>query len=392
MMSISNVLVANSAEAISDAGLEHQGIKQPSSQILVQQVHRDDEMGKAIKRQKRQQVGSACPPCAKAKAACDNERPCRRCVRRNKSSLCFSGMPSIQPIGEGTEQIQPLGQLPIQISQDHQGGAHIEGGIKALDSEEAQGIYMLGKMASVPPGVMMQQTTKRRQLGKGKACVNCTRSKAACDEARPCTRCVRLDKKCEPKPVQAQAGARPVQGGMPMIHVEQQELGLSTDGVQPVHSQQFQQQLQSIQQQASHLHQVHMLPPHSQQDHVLLHHHQQHQQQLQLPMHHPQHVLAYMYDNTDQARAHVQSIPPLSAGHAHGHGPAGTNHTSEDNDKNNTRWQDSGAGTAVASPTRMDTYGPTRMDRMYESTAPDRMYDSVGAFSSVGIFIFGTYM
>ncbi len=48
-----------------------------------------DEVGAPAQRKKRQQCAAACIPCAKSKSACDNNRPCKRCMRQNKGKLCF---------------------------------------------------------------------------------------------------------------------------------------------------------------------------------------------------------------------------------------------------------------------------------------------------------------
>jgi hypothetical protein len=49
----------------------------------------DNITGIVVQRKKRQQCAAACIPCAKSKSACDNNRPCKRCMRQNKGKLCF---------------------------------------------------------------------------------------------------------------------------------------------------------------------------------------------------------------------------------------------------------------------------------------------------------------
>eukprot|EP01125_Pyxidicula_operculata_P003648 TRINITY_DN1484_c0_g1_i2.p1 TRINITY_DN1484_c0_g1~~TRINITY_DN1484_c0_g1_i2.p1 ORF type:complete len:309 (+),score=20.13 TRINITY_DN1484_c0_g1_i2:20-946(+) len=43
-----------------------------------------------VKKQRRVHVKSACVPCRQAHAACDEKRPCSRCVKRNHPELCSS--------------------------------------------------------------------------------------------------------------------------------------------------------------------------------------------------------------------------------------------------------------------------------------------------------------
>jgi hypothetical protein len=60
-----------------------------ATMVAQQDNNNDGNSGTVVQRKKRQQCAAACIPCAKSKSACDNNRPCKRCMRQNKGKLCF---------------------------------------------------------------------------------------------------------------------------------------------------------------------------------------------------------------------------------------------------------------------------------------------------------------
>ncbi|KAJ1492245.1 hypothetical protein T484DRAFT_1771864 [Baffinella frigidus] len=128
----------------------------------------DNEDTAAPARKKRQQCAVACIPCSKAKAACDDVRPCSRCIRQNNVSCCVDKAQSWYSAGEN-------GQIPA-------GG------------KRPPGVPAAARDVPLSPAKTAEPASKkRRQLSKGRACLACFRSKTGCDDSRPCARCVRVN-------------------------------------------------------------------------------------------------------------------------------------------------------------------------------------------------------
>jgi hypothetical protein len=117
-------------------------------------------------KKKRRQCSNACLLCARSKAACDDKRPCSRCLKHNDGKLC---------------QERPGSSRYMAANA---GGQNSQNALSGIMQKQR------------PAGVQ-----KRRQIGKGLACLACTRSKTGCDGLRPCARCIRVNKgECVDKP------------------------------------------------------------------------------------------------------------------------------------------------------------------------------------------------
>ena len=53
----------------------------PEKSLIMGESGIEGDEGAAPARKKRQQCAVACIPCSKAKSACDDVRPCSRCIR-----------------------------------------------------------------------------------------------------------------------------------------------------------------------------------------------------------------------------------------------------------------------------------------------------------------------
>ncbi|EKX40943.1 hypothetical protein GUITHDRAFT_142344 [Guillardia theta CCMP2712] len=116
------------------------------------------------RRKRRHQVSIACVVCAKAKAACNDARPCKRCIRLGKEEQCI-------------DSADVRAQWWIQKSR---------GDVAQLPSSTKKSRAVCSALYFHGSSFLQ---SSHFQLPKNVACMACNKAKARCDGCRPCSRC-----------------------------------------------------------------------------------------------------------------------------------------------------------------------------------------------------------
>jgi len=121
----------------------------------------------------------ACIPCRHVKLKCDEQKPCRRCVRHwgyiVANSVCVSWREELRPFDA---------DAPDGVAAGEQ--ADVEG-------EPGQKQLQMGGRAEETAS-QSEAPAKRHQVSR--ACEPCRRKKLKCEDTRPCSRCVRKGTAC----------------------------------------------------------------------------------------------------------------------------------------------------------------------------------------------------
>mmetsp|Transcript_26300 Transcript_26300/g.86418 ORF Transcript_26300/g.86418 Transcript_26300/m.86418 type:complete len:406 (+) Transcript_26300:95-1312(+) len=130
---------------------------------------------------RRKVRNGACIPCRHVKLKCDEEKPCRRCIRHwgylLAHSVCVSWREDLRSLDA---------DAPDGVTVGEQADVASEG--------RARQIQMGGRVEEKAGGPSEVAPAKRHQVSR--ACEPCRRKKLKCEDTRPCSRCVRKGTMC----------------------------------------------------------------------------------------------------------------------------------------------------------------------------------------------------
>mmetsp|Transcript_5863 Transcript_5863/g.9392 ORF Transcript_5863/g.9392 Transcript_5863/m.9392 type:complete len:587 (-) Transcript_5863:339-2099(-) len=135
----------------------------------------------------------SCAACHASKVKCDDEKPCKKCVKYGCASSCVPWRlaAASAPNGLNGTQIPSQGSVLGSNPENWTLSEHVSNSNLVFEKLIAE-FRSADNSGSPPTGAQGPRSRKREQCGTSKACAACRASKIKCDDQKPCKNCIRF--------------------------------------------------------------------------------------------------------------------------------------------------------------------------------------------------------